>query len=237
MQGRLREVPPRQASSWDVRCGDARYLAHIADGTVDIVLTDPPYFDYIAYSELGHFYVPWLVRFGLIDAAYLDRFPAGQLASPSRDKTGAAVFAENLTEAFLEIARVCRPDARIIFTYQNLDGRGWAALASALAQAGVIPFQAFPLFGDSGVSLHKHTNSISWDCVLVCKRDMPVHLTDIDAEAKEKGQLFAMTWAKRLRMQGHTLSAGDVTNIAHVGAVIAAFAAVQVAPNTYRHAS
>jgi hypothetical protein len=106
-----------------------------------------------------------------------------------------------------------------------------------MAQAGVIPFQAFPLFGDSGVSLHKHTNSISWDCVLVCKRDMPVHLTDIDAEAKEKGQLFAMTWAKRLRMQGHTLSAGDVTNIAHVGAVIAAFAAVQVAPNTYRHAS
>jgi len=237
MQGRLRKVPLRHARAWDVRCGDARHLAHIADGAVDIVLTDPPYFDYIAYSELGHFYVPWLVRFGLIDAAYLDRFPAGQLASPSRDKTGAAVFAENLTEAFREIARVCRPDARIIFTYQNLDGRGWAALASAMAQAGVIPFQAFPLFGDSGVSLHKHTNSISWDCVLVCKRDMPVHLTDIDAEAKEKGQLFAMTWAKRLRMQGHTLSAGDVTNIEHVGAVIAAFAAVQVAPNTYRHAS
>src|SRR5713101_1579315 len=117
----------------------------------------------------------------------------GQLASRSRDKTAAAVIAENLTEAFREIVRVCRPDARIIFTYQNLDGRGWAALASAMAQAGVIPFQAFPLFGDSGVSLHKHTNSISWDCVLVCKRDMPVHLTDIDAEAKEQGQLFAMT--------------------------------------------
>jgi putative DNA methylase len=237
MQGRFREVPPRQASTWDVRCGDARHLAHIADGTIDIVLTDPPYFDYIAYSELGHFYVPWLVRFGLIDAAYLDRFPAGQLASPSRDNTAAVVFAENLTEAFREIARVCRPDARIVFTYQNLDGRGWAALASAMAQASVIPFQAFPLFGNSSVSLHKHTNSISWDCVLVCKRGTPVHLTDIDAEAKEKGQLFATTWVKRLCMQGHILSAGDATNIAHVEAVIAVFAALQAAPSTYRQAS
>jgi putative DNA methylase len=181
--------------------------------------------------------VPWLVRFGLIDTAYLNRFPAGQLASPSRDNTAAAVFAENLTEAFREIARVCRPDARIVFTYQNLDGRGWTALASAMAQAGVIPFQAFPLFGDSSVSLHKHTNSISWDCVLVCKRGRSVHLTEINAKAKEKGQSFATTWVKRLRMQGHVLLAGDVANIAHVGAVIATFAALQAASNTYRHAS
>jgi putative DNA methylase len=237
MQGRPREVPPQPASTWDVRCGDARHLAHIADGTVDLVLTDPPYFDYIAYSELGHFYVPWLVRFGLVDAAYLDRFPAGQLASSSRDKTAAAVFTENLTAAFREIARVCRPDARIVFTYQNLDGQGWVALTRALAQAGVIPFQAFPLFGDSSVSLHKHINSISWDCVLVCKRGTPVHLTEIDAEAQKKGQSFATTWVKRLCMQGHSLSTGDAANIAHVGAVIAAFAALQAAPSTYRQAS
>jgi putative DNA methylase len=237
LQGRLRAVPPRQARAWDVRCGDARHLAHIADGTVDLVLTDPPYFDYIAYSELGHFYVPWLVRFGLIDAPYLDRFPAGQLASPSRNATAAAVFAKNLTEAFREIARVCQPDARIIFTYQNRDGRGWTALVRAMALTGVIPFQAFPLFGDSSVSLHKHTNSISWDCVLVCKRSTPVPLPDIDAAAQEQGQLFASTWVKRLSMQGHRLSAGDVTNMAHGGAVLAAFAAAHAVPQTYRHVS
>ena len=106
-----------------------------------------------------------------------------------------------------------------------------------MAQAGVIPFQGFPLLGDSGVSLHKHTNSISWDCVLVCKRDVPVHLVEIDDEAKEHGRAFAATWVKRLRMQGHSLSAGDVTNIAHVGTVIAAFAVSQAAPNSDRQAS
>jgi hypothetical protein len=210
-----------------------RNLAHIADGTIDLILTDPPYFDYISYSELGHFYVPWLVRFGLVDPVYLDKFPAGQLASPSRDKAVEATFTDNLTEAFREIARVCRSKARIIFTYQNLDGRGWAALASAMAKTGVIPFQAFPLFGEGGASLHKHPNSISWDCVLVYKRGVPVHLLKIDDQAKASGQSFATTWVKRLRAQGHILSAGDVTNIAHVGTVIAAFAASQAAPNNW----
>jgi putative DNA methylase len=229
LKGLLREVPSRKAGSWDVRCGDGRHLAHIADGTIDLVLTDPPYFDYIAYSELGHFYVPWLVRFGLVDAAHLEKFPAGQLAPSSRDQTAAAAFADHLTDAFREIARVCRPTARIIFTYQNLDGRGWTALARAMAQAGVIPFQAFPLFGDSGASLHKHTNSISWDCVLVCKQDVPVHLTAINDEATASGRLFAVSWVKRLRTQGHLLSAGDMTNMAHAGNVLATFAACQAA--------
>jgi hypothetical protein len=56
-----------------------------------------------------------------------------------------------------------------------------------MAKTGAIPFQAFPLFGDSGASLHKHKNSISWDCVLVCKRGVPVHLVEIDDQAKTSG--------------------------------------------------
>jgi hypothetical protein len=56
---------------------------------------------------------------------------------------------------------------------------------------------------------------------------MPVHLTEIDDEVKESGRLFAARWVKRLRTQGHLLSIGDVTNMAHAGAVITAFAASQ----------
>jgi hypothetical protein len=106
-----------------------------------------------------------------------------------------------------------------------------------MAQAGVIPFQAFPLFGDSGASLHKHTHSISWDCVLVCKRDVPVHLLELDDEATASGRSFAATWVKRLRTQGHNLSAGDVTNLAHAGTVLATFVASQAARGHERQAS
>jgi putative DNA methylase len=237
VEGPLRQVPPQKPASWDIQCGDARQLAHIADATIDLVLTDPPYFDYIAYSELGHFYVPWLARFGLVEAAYLDKFPAGQLASLSRSENAGEIFADHLAAAFLEIARVCRPNARIVFTYQNLDGRGWNALARAMAQAGVIPFQAFPLFGDSGVSLHKHANSISWDCVLVCRHGVPIRLPDTDEKANENGRVFSDTWVKRLRRQGHELTPGDVANLTYAGTLISSFAACQPDSNPYRHAS
>jgi adenine-specific DNA methylase len=237
VKGLLRQVPLQKPASWDIQCGDARQLGHIADATIDLVLTDPPYFDYIAYSELGHFYVPWLVRFGLVEATYLDKFPDGQLASLSRCENAMAIFADHLAAAFREIARVCRPSARIVFTYQNLDGRGWKALARAMAQAGMIPFQAFPLFGDSGVSLHKHANSISWDCVLVCRYGVPIRLPDIDGKANENGRVFADAWVRRLRRQGHALSPGDITNLTYAGALIASFAAYQPDSHHYRQAS
>ncbi|KXB04916.1 hypothetical protein AKJ49_01580, partial [candidate division MSBL1 archaeon SCGC-AAA382A03] len=40
-------------------CGDSSYL-EIEDKTVDTVITDPPYFDNVMYSELSDFYYVWL---------------------------------------------------------------------------------------------------------------------------------------------------------------------------------
>jgi len=117
---------------WHVRCGDALDLSHIPANSVDLVLTDPPYFDYIAYSELGHFYVPWMVRLGLIDVSFLAAgFPKGQLASTRRSGAAAKVFAGKLARRLREVVRVCKPDARVVFTYQNLDGRGWGCLGKS----------------------------------------------------------------------------------------------------------
>jgi putative DNA methylase len=174
LAGLVQKVPPHRPKTWDVRVGDARNLDHIPDASVDLVLTDPPYFDYIAYSELGHFFVPWLVKFGLVDASHLGKFPEGQLASSGRAAVDAIEFGEKLSEVMREIARVTKTVGRIVFTYQDLDGRGWAALAAAMAHAAILPITAFPMFGDGASGLHKHENSISWDCVLVCRTGPPV---------------------------------------------------------------
>lgn len=129
----------------NIQCRDARDLSHIADKAIDLVLTDPPYFDYISYSELGHFFAPWLARFGLIDRAKSKRLPSAQLASKARSQEAGRRFAKRLAQAFSEMKRVCRSDRRVVFTYQNLDGRGWNAIAKALATAGIHPIQTFPL--------------------------------------------------------------------------------------------
>ena len=215
-------VPVRAKGLWDIRCGDARDLAHIPAGSIDLVLTDPPYFDYIAYSELGHFFVPWMVRLGLLEARHLAAFPAGQLASSLGHDEAERIFAEALAERLREVSRVCRPQARIVFTYQNLDGRGWRALGHALGVAGMRPLQAWPMFGDGGSGPHKHANSISWDCVVHCSVHDDPRLPDYGDRSAEAGATFSQAWDQRLSACGYRLTAGDLANIAHAGALLAA---------------
>ncbi len=193
-------VPLRKPGAWDIRCGDAGDLGHVPAGSVDLVLTDPPYFNYIAYSELGHFYVPWLVRLGWSIAPTSPASPrAARLEQGQRRRRG--LLHRSLALRLQEVVRVCRPGARMVFTYQNLDGRGWEALADALALAGIRPVQGWPMFGDGGAGLHKHANSISWDCVLHCELDLgPIARA---ATPEDAGDGFSRDWQARLAEHGH----------------------------------
>lgn len=64
-------VPP--ASEARVRVGSSKDLSFLECGSIDIVLTDPPYFDNIAYSELAEFFLPWLRHFGIVVDEGVDR--------------------------------------------------------------------------------------------------------------------------------------------------------------------
>jgi putative DNA methylase len=116
-KGYPKRVRDFQPGFSDITRGDARHLSHIPTGSVDFVLTDPPYFDYIAYSELGHFFTPWFIRFGLVKAPHARGFPAGQLAPSARSLEAERRFARRLAAAFKEMRRVCRRDGRIVYLY------------------------------------------------------------------------------------------------------------------------
>ena len=60
--------PCRTASRSVIVQRDSRDLSHIKSNSVDVVLTDPPYLDNIAYSELSDFFIPWMKHFGLFQA-------------------------------------------------------------------------------------------------------------------------------------------------------------------------
>jgi putative DNA methylase len=213
--GSVRSVQDHPQGTRDLRCGDAKNLSHLPDASIDLVLTDPPYFDYISYSELGHFFVPWLVRFGLVSADALTSFPAEQMAAGSRSPAAIEQFTDGMAKAFKEIRRVCREGARIVFTYQNLDGHGWTALAKGMADGGVCPIKAFPLLGDCGSRLHKRERSVSWDAVVVCRVDRPgcwSHSGKVDPDI---GSREARTWARKVQGAGLDFTDSDEINIAY----------------------
>lgn len=157
--------------SVDVRVESASLLAHVPDASVDIVLTDPPYFDNIAYSELADFFVPWQRHLGLIGGPERDGFPPGQLAAPARNAASASRFGRDLGACFRRIADTMKPGGIGAFTYQHNTAAGWITLATAMASAPLRVVKAFPLAGDTGASLHREQASICWDAVLIVRRD------------------------------------------------------------------
>src|SRR5262249_32114878 len=62
----LAGAPGRVAS---IRQVDARSLDGVPDHSVNLILTDPPYFDNIAYSELSEFFLPWLEQLRVVGAS------------------------------------------------------------------------------------------------------------------------------------------------------------------------
>lgn len=181
--------------------GDARQLAEIADESIDLVVTDPPYFDNIAYSELADFYVPWLAETGVL-STHRSSALHGTLAARGRSESAMDTFATGLAECFREMHRVLRPTGRLVFTFQHQSPRAWLAIAQAIGSAGFSAVTVLPLKGDGDKGLHHHAASSTWDAVLVLRRssrrpDQPVLVGQAHRQALD-GHVAG--WATRLSL-------------------------------------
>lgn len=103
----------------------------LPSGTVDLVLTDPPYHDDVQYGELSQPLRAWagLPAQDAAGDAVVNRV-TGQLAA-------AGSYGALLTSIFRESARLLRPDGHLIFSYANRDPRVWVELLEALQRAGL----------------------------------------------------------------------------------------------------
>lgn len=183
-----------------IHAGDSRDLAAVADASVDLILTDPPYCDNVAYSELSDFFRPWLEAFGLVPDGGSPGLPPN-LAARGRSGAGLAAFRDGLAACFVQMRRVLKPDGRLAFSYQHKTGRAWEALAFALAAGTWRPVRVFPLLGNSTAGLHQHEGTILWDAITVCRRGdaagYPASLA-VDAAQVLAAVEATRAWARRL---------------------------------------
>lgn len=192
-------VPARTANAATIIHGTATDLPFASD-SVDLVLTDPPYFDNINYSELADFYRPWLEVLGLNGGTGTTVARTASLAAVSRSQDAATNFADALGIAMAEVARVLTNDGRLVFTFRHNDRRGWKALADALWRAGSFQcIQVFPLLAEAVNDLHTHANSGVWDAVFVLGKGRPlVPFSELSAEAAGTASIHAREWASEL---------------------------------------
>lgn len=216
-------APNRSERAGKIIQGDSRRLRGIPDGSVDLILTDPPYFDNIAYSELSDFYLPWLAAFGLAGSRVSDRLPRN-LAAQTRGDEAFQGFRKGLSDCFLQMRRVLKDDGRLVFTYQHRVPLAWAALAAALRAGGWCPVQVFPILGNSSAGPHQHDGTILWDAVTVCvkagKID-PVSAPMITRAAVTAASRHVRRWERSLSNVPTEFRAADRLNLLSASLVAA----------------
>ena len=149
------------ANPWQVLTGSSRAsirtktsedLAEIPDGTIDLILTDPPYFDNLSYSELSDFYLAWHQSLGEAEPPFDDPHlaaPIGEnLALTSRADESIAVYRERLRRIFSECQRVLKRNGGFVFTYHHKHIAAWNAVGEALARSGFRCTAVLPLRGE-----------------------------------------------------------------------------------------
>ncbi len=149
-------------------------LTGIPDSSVDLVLTDPPYFDNISYSELSDFYLAWHQVLGAAEVPYDDperSTPMRENLSVNGKRPGAVEqYGKDLATIFREFRRVLKPRGLCVFTYHHKSPEAWAALGEALARSGLKCTAVVPMRGEGQGGLHSYEGTLKWDAVLVCRK-------------------------------------------------------------------
>ena len=151
---------------------DVRNLEY--ENEFDAVITDPPYYNNIIYSEISNFFYVWLRILLKDEYSEFDEelTPRAEsiVANPAEGK-GAEEFEMELREAFENIHTALKSDGVLSFTYHHSDSESWGELLTALCDVGFQVTAAYPISAD----LSKHPvkigagDSVSFDIIVVAR--------------------------------------------------------------------
>ena len=183
-------------------CGDSADTG-LPDGSIDLVVTDPPFFDNVHYSELADFFYAWqqLTPLG-------SNLPTTTRNSLEVQDADAATFAAKLKGVFQECGRILKDRGLLVFTYHHSRDEGWQALAEAILGAGFIVVNSQPVKGEMSVAVPKSQakEPIQLDIVIVCKKRA---LSEVMIASPEEAEEVARKKMDRLHAAGFNLSRND----------------------------
>jgi hypothetical protein len=168
------------AADWSaLKGGQRRFLVlqhdsstlEIPPGLVDYVVTDPPYYDNVQYSDLSNFFRTWL-RLFLPDAA---QWSYDQLASAvsEGDSSAGRKFGDVLAGIWKMCHCALNPEhGALIFTFHHWRPDAWAELALSLRRARFTLADRYAVFSENPTSVHiQNLKSLQHDAILVLTPD------------------------------------------------------------------
>ena len=135
---------------------------------VDLIVTDPPYYDAIPYSDLMDFFYVWLRRsiHGLsseTDAAFADTLGPkwnhdarnGELIDDASRFEGDKLqsrqnYEDGMANSFRSCHDALRSDGRLVVVFANKQPDAWETLVAALIRAGFVVDGSWPIQTEMG---------------------------------------------------------------------------------------
>lgn len=185
--------------------GRARALRRSAtqpiDGEVDVVVTDPPYYDAIPYSDLMDFFYVWLRRtfYGFspeFNAAFAEplapkwnhRANDGELIDDASrfggDKAASKKnYEDGMARAFQACHAALKADGRLVIVFAHKQPDAWETLVSAIIRAGFVVDGSWPIQTEMGNRMRAMSSAALASSVwLVCRKRDPVARAGWDAQ-------------------------------------------------------
>lgn len=141
----------------------------IPEGIVDFVVTDPPYYDSVQYSDLSHFFRVWLHLF-LPQEADWHYDPLASAVSE-----GGSAASQKYGQVLGRIWERChealdKERGRLIFTFHHWNHEAWAELTLSLKKAQFVLVNRWVVFSENPTSVHiRQLRALKHDTILVLK--------------------------------------------------------------------
>jgi adenine-specific DNA methylase len=137
----------------------------IPNGTVRLVLSDPPYLDDVQYGELARLFHLWLSVYTPIAAAD----ESAEAVPNSTRGTDVNFYQNAIASCLAESQRTLASRGRLVLTFHNTKLVAWQALAGALHESGFDVCAIAVVYAENGTDLCKrNVNSMLHDLVLEC---------------------------------------------------------------------
>jgi adenine-specific DNA methylase len=189
-------------------CGDSS-CTDIPDRSLDLIVTDPPFFDNVHYSELADFFHVW-------QRYILTKRAAGTNESTRSDaevqSTKAETFTSRLAGVFKECERVLRDDGLMVFTYHHSRAEGWQSLLEAIGSAKFEVSAVQPIKAEMSVAMPKlqAAEPIDLDIIVVCRKRTKSDTRKEEADWINAVHAAAARQVSRFKAAHRRLSRNDV---------------------------
>lgn len=181
-------------------------------GTLDAVITDPPYYANVQYAELMDFCYVWLrqvIRDDPSLRAETTRHEAEATGNATQGR-GLEEFTQAMSDVYTTMSAALKPDGLFAFTYHHNDPDAYSPLIVAILDSGLTCTEVLPVPAEMAASIHiNNTKSSILDSLFVCRPRQAVGRVPRSVAGLSVSELVDRD-VKAIEQSGYTPTLGDV---------------------------